>query len=388
MNLNNRLAIVLKIKLPVLCLVCITTVLFGLWPLNFHSENQVHWFHNQNGIQFHKQGVSSRFSKRGIVYSPERLDILSGSSAYRPTTIEICVESKSETHHGLGYILSFYDGKSQEPLIVAQWISHLVIRSRTNRRDSRNQYREIGLRNALRVNRRSLITLASGKESTEIYVNGELAQSFPKASFIGLNHIDGQLVLGNSSTGANPWAGNLYVLAIYDRQLLPEQIQQNYKNWTQIEETQMEPQNNPVAFYSFDERDGSYVHNNVDDKNHLRIPSTFAFLKRNILVPFWDDFVFSRGLVADVVINVFGFIPFGYCLITYLMIIRQSHRGLAYLATILSGACLSLVIEITQICLPTRHSSLLDLVCNTLGAVLGVALLNVCLHVSRNRARK
>jgi len=363
-------------KPSVLCIVCIITLLFGLWPFNFHSENQVNWLQNQDGIQFHRQGIL-KSSKRGIAYSPEQVDTPPQSSAYCPVTIEINVEPKKDPPNGLGYILSFYDGKPQEPLIIAQWLSHLVIRSRVNETNTRKKYREIGLTNALQQNTKSLITVASGEETTEIFVNGKFVQSFSRTSFIGLSNIKGKLVIGNSSTGAGPWEGNLYGLSIYDKLLSTEQIRQNYENWNQPGNSKSETQNNPFIMYAFNKQDDSHIRNLVDDKNHLVIPSIFTPLERKLLVPFWDDFKFSRGLISDVLINVFGFIPFGFCMAIYLIKNKHLHRGSAYMVTILSGACLSLIIEITQIYLPTRHSSSLDLVCNTVGAILGILLIRI-----------
>lgn len=357
----------------VLCIVCIIILLFGLWPFNFHSENQVHWLENQDGIQFHKQ-IKLKSSKRGIAYSPEQVDTPQ-SSVYCPVTIEINVESKKEPPNGLGYILSFYDGKSQEPLIIAQWLSYLIIRSRVNETNTRKKYREIDLRDAFQQNMKNLITIASGEETTDIFVNGKLAQSFSRTSFIGLSNIKGRLVIGNSSTGADPWIGNLYGLSIYDKLLSTEQIQQNYKNWNQHGNSRLEPQNDPFIMYAFNKEHDSQIHNLADDKNHLVIPSTFTPLARKLPVPSRDDFKFSRGLVSDVIINVFGFIPFGFCMAIYLIKNKHLHRGSAYMVAILSGACLSLIIEITQIYLPTRHSSSLDLVCNTAGAVLGILVI-------------
>jgi len=359
-------------RLSALCLVCAITLLFGLWPLDFRPDNQVGWLGSENGIQFHKHGVSSQSCRPGIVYSPNQVDIPSVASGYHPATIELWVEPKSSGGDGLGYILSFYDGRSQEPLIVGQWRSELVVRSRTDKTDSHRKYWEIDLRDGLRDGVRSLITVASGVESTEIYVNGEPAKSLSSASFFGLKQIVGRLVLGNSATGASPWMGNVYGVAIYDRNLSPGEVRQNYKEWAGAVNGPTDAENGPVIMYAFDERDGSCVRNLVEDKNHLVIPSTFTALKRNMLTPIWADFEFTGWGLVDVFINVFGFVPFGFCMAGYLAKGRGLERGWAYAVTMLSGFCLSLIIEMTQTYLPVRCSSFLDLACNTFGTILGV----------------
>ena len=47
--------------------------------------------------------------------------------------------------------------------------------------------------------------------------------------------------------------------------------------------------------------------------------------------------------------------------------------------TVLAGATLSLIIEISQMGLPTRTPSSLDLLCNTLGVALGIMVFRIIL---------
>ena len=76
----------------------------------------------------------------------------------------------------------------------------------------------------------------------------------------------------------------------------------------------------------------------------------------------------------DIVLNLLGFVPFGFLTFIYY---RGASTG-QWLRTIfiatLTGATLSLVIEVGQVWLPTRHSSLLDLALNTAGTGLGALL--------------
>ncbi|WP_373510828.1 VanZ family protein [Thiocapsa sp.] len=72
----------------------------------------------------------------------------------------------------------------------------------------------------------------------------------------------------------------------------------------------------------------------------------------------------------DIYVNFFGFIPFGVLLMLFF------GRRLSIVHIMLFGAALSLSIETMQILLP-RHPSVTDLVLNTLGAGVGVALARV-----------
>ena len=69
-----------------------------------------------------------------------------------------------------------------------------------------------------------------------------------------------------------------------------------------------------------------------------------------------------RG-VADAVLNVFLFMPLGLAL---------AYRGLDLLRAVPLGAALSIAIELAQLFIPGRDSSLGDVVTNTLGTAAGV----------------
>ncbi|AYH42169.1 VanZ family protein [Azoarcus sp. DN11] len=79
----------------------------------------------------------------------------------------------------------------------------------------------------------------------------------------------------------------------------------------------------------------------------------------------WPKYVRS----ADIVINVLGFMPFGFVLAPALPQRIGRAAGIA-LATLIA-ALLSFSMELTQNFLPTRVPSNIDLACNTTGAFLG-----------------
>lgn len=372
--LKNIFVSVPRIGILLLFLVYFIILFFGLYPFNFYPENNVHWLHGQNGIQFREGKVFSKSAKYGIVYTPNPIEISSGPPN-DTMAIEFFVQPEPGDYSGLAHILSFYDGKEQEPLIIGQWKSYLVIRSRIDKHESSHPYQESGLKDALITNLKSLITIVSGKEGTEIYINGKLAKSSSKISFNPIQHITGQLVLGNSPTGKNPWFGNLFGLSIYNTKLLAEQVKQNYIDWTLNEQkTELRASVSPVIMYTFEEEHNSYVYNQIDDKNVLIIPKKYKVLKRNILVPFWRIENLNKELVVDVVLNILGFIPLGYCTVDYLLQTRRFKKITAFFVTIISGSLTSLMIEVIQIYLPMRYSSSLDLICNFFGTFLGALL--------------
>src|SRR6185369_2612760 len=78
-----------------------------------------------------------------------------------------------------------------------------------------------------------------------------------------------------------------------------------------------------------------------------------------------------RIIYFDVVVNVLGYIPYGFLAAAAL---QPRLRGrAAFVAATASAAVLSLILEALQSYLPVRFASNVDAVCNVLGAALGAA---------------
>lgn len=375
-----------RLGLTVFALVTIVTLLFGLWPLNFFPENRVRWLTGRDGIQFYKPPGASRRAHGGVMYSDVPLDVRAGSQVFEPCTIEIYLESHGGKRGGLAHIVSFYDGRRLSPLIVGLWESYLTIRSRDNRKNAHDTYRDIGLKDGLIPNDERLITITSGPERADIYVNGELARSYNIRSLIGIEHFSGYLNLGNSAIGHNAWMGNLYGLALYDKQLTSEQVRQHYTLWAdrQVQvAAAIEPE--PMVLYTFAERTGASIRSRAGNNNELTIPATFRALKSYVVLQFWTDVDWDGGLAKDIIVNIAGFVPFALCMLVVLAgSTGTSHVHAAFL-TVLAGATLSLIIEASQLALPTRTPSSLDLLCNTAGAALGVLVFRIVTRVKTVR---
>jgi Na+/proline symporter len=127
-----------------------------------------------------------------------------------------------------------------------------------------------------------------------------------------------------------------------------------------------------MARYTFAEGSGKVIHNRAGAAPDLYIPRAFRLLHQPFLTPPWREFTFDRPYAIDVAINIAGFVPFGLILCAYLSWQRRWSR--AAILTILAGAAISLTIEVLQSFLPSRFSGVTDLITNTLGTALGVAL--------------
>jgi VanZ family protein len=80
----------------------------------------------------------------------------------------------------------------------------------------------------------------------------------------------------------------------------------------------------------------------------------------------------NRYMLRDVTLNIFIYMPLG--LVAVLAFRRRRSRAFAAMAAIAFGFLLSLSMELLQVYVPGRDSSLLDVLTNTLGAAAGACI--------------
>ena len=126
-----------------------------------------------------------------------------------------------------------------------------------------------------------------------------------------------------------------------------------------------------LALYRFNEGHGCLIRSAVPGGASFLMPSRLRAEKKLLKVsnPFHHK-------VRDLVVNFFGFVPIGFffCLRLAAMERRRFSMAAAALIAVAAGMLLSFCIEWAQVYLPTRDSSLTDLVVNTLGTAAGVLL--------------
>jgi glycopeptide antibiotics resistance protein len=119
------------------------------------------------------------------------------------------------------------------------------------------------------------------------------------------------------------------------------------------------------------------IHNVANSDETLTIPEIFKPVQRKFLSLPGPDFRWNWSFVQDVTINLLGFIPFGFFFSAFLIKTTNLRRGVSYLIVALVGAGLSLSIELIQAWLPTRDSSLIDVICNSGGTILGIVIFQI-----------
>jgi VanZ family protein len=340
--------------LPLICLAISMGLLFaGLWPFRFRPANNVHWIGGAPGLRFDKYGIASGKEPLFAPGGPVDLAL--------PFTIRMEVRPREEPSGSLPRILSAYDGDGRELFFLGQWRAELVVGILAGERLHRLIYRETGAGGPQKDVTVSIVVRSENHVLT-LFVDGVPVKTRSGVAFSLLSdkRAPAWMILGNSPSGESPWRGDLLSLSFYPKALSPGDI-----------ESRGTP---PVIRYGFSEGSGAVCHGGADSRYDLVIPSVFQAPKKGILVPPWRVQKFDRSFWRDVFVNILGFIPFGFVVYAWTSNRGERKIAMAMGTALLLGAGISLFIELLQVYLPTRDSSLTDVMNNVLGTYIGARL--------------
>lgn len=301
----------------------VVVLLAGLWPFDFFPSNKARLSKNGEGIDFYGRGIAYLY----------RADEALGAG---PASLDIFIEPGKEPSNYIAYIFtSYYNEK--EVFSLSQWRTNLILRSRPA--SGQVPLKEVFISDVLLKNTPVFLRISAGEGAITVKVNGK-ETVFKGITFKGADAKT--IVLGNSITGRNPFKGKIKSLAL--REASGEE-----------------------AIYPFEK-------NNSGRGARLEVSEKFIPLKRVALSSPVHDFHLKRYYFVDLFINIFGFVPFGFMtsLVLFRFISQKAFR--VYIAVFLFSFLLSLSIEVSQIWLPGRNSSMTDLISNSIGALLGLLL--------------
>lgn len=339
------------------CLFVLSYILpAGLWPLIPFVTNEVSWVENAESLRLGEH--STMRSESSFEWKP------SGDPEY--CSLEVLLESdRTDTSR---VILAFSTPDNPMQFRLAQSGDGLVVTRDLPGAQSRLTSVRLVVDSVFREGEAVLVSVTAGPDGTAIYLNGALAKLSPQ---FGLSARDftGSLLISSSPVAHGGWSGVLSGLAVYDRTISADEVLRNYHSWNTRKRPEDFPERGLVALYTFNERAGRVVHNQIAWGPDLYIPERFWVEHAVFLQPFWKEFDLRRGYLRDVFLNVAGFVPFGVAFCAYFSLRRKVNRALVI--TIVVGALLSLTIEFLQLYIPARSSSSTDLIMNTLGTAVG-----------------
>ena len=340
-------------------LLWIGLLVFGLWPFDFFPRNKVLWVDTGPGIIFDHYGQVYSLGRWSVqplpTEGPTKLSLefwLAPQAGYETFSAILCVCSS----------------RGQSDLIVAESGPDLVVVGHFRKRDGTSALRYLWYDGAAVTGERRFLTMTSGPEGTVLYLDGKPLRPDRYQDLLSENY-SGQLLIGHSPSGEQGWRRIVLGLALYDRLLSAQEVAIHYRLW---QENDMERLKNARALYTFEEEPGKVIRNGATSSApDLLVPQTFRRFRPRVagLSP-----PFKRSDIRDAMVNILGFIPFGFCLFLYLRMSRDFSVTRALWCAVLIGGLTSLAIETSQVFLPTRDSSALDLINNIIGSIAGSAL--------------
>lgn len=340
-----------------LCVLILCSFLIaGLWPFR-QISNDVTWIANQPGVHF---------GKHGIILSADALP--TGGS--EDCSIEMWVRPTGGEDSST--LLAFYGPSGGTGLSLHRSLTDLRLDRETGSGKPVQSYVDAVLHDGKLV----FLTVVSGSRGTSVFQNGVLAGGSSQLPVAG--DCSGSFGVGHSFKGHNSWQGDIQGLAIYRHELAPDEVLRNYQSWRTVGRPDERNSRRPEALYLFDEKSGNVVRDAGASGVSLIIPEQYQNIDRTWLQSPLGAFEFRWGYAEDILINIGGFVPFGFAVSAFLVSAGRVRKVAVW--AILGGLFVSLTIEILQVYLPTRSSDLTDVLTNTLGACLGATIYAIWQH--------
>jgi len=360
-NSNKRFKLLVVLSVTILLLV----LFFGLRGNGYKFSNDVTWIKDEPGI---------RFGNYGIVYAVIDKDhIKNNLSATQTFSIEIAIKPEGFNPDGFNLILSLHDGEDCNQLMVGQYKSYIVIMNGDDY-ENRRKIKRISADIFSKPSKKLLLTITTGDEGTKLFVDGKLIKA--KSDLILTIPVENipRLILGNSVYGNSPWRGEMYSLAFYANKLELETIENRFNSWSNTQVLPYTKNGKPILFFMFNERTGTQTTDYVTRIQKLNIPTSFLILEKRFLSPPWRYFKANKSFLMDFIVNLLGFIPLGFILCALCIQSRGIFQKKAILFSLILCFLISLCIEIAQAWIPSRSSLALDIILNTISALIGAML--------------
>ena len=275
----------------------------------------------ENGAIVQDDG-SLLFNAHGIALANSTQDDSAGAVAGNVFSVLTSVRSSSIDQEGPARIVSMSLNPNLRNFTIAQEKSDLAVRIR-RAGSNLNGLPEIIIPAVFLNDGWHDIETRIRPDAASVYVDGELRAQLTDETFTTESwDWTYPWSLGNEQTGNRPWLGEIR-----------------------------------TAQYCIDSACIDLMH-----QDRLHIPPTFW-------IGDWSRILDRRqlltGNLSDILVNVFGFVPFG-------LFLAWSRRPAIATTTALAIAfLLSLSLEFGQVIFEGRFTSIIDLICNTLGAGIG-----------------
>jgi len=372
-NIKFKLLLVLTLAMLLVLL------LFGLRGKDYHFSNDVSWMKDGPGIRFGNYGMAY-----AVIDDDPLKNILSRMESF---SMEMGVKPETFKTGGFNILLSLHDGKDSDQLIVGQYQSYFVVMNSDDYPHIR-KVKRVGANIFSKPHQKLLLTVTTGPGGTRLYIDGKLIQFRPDLILKIPKANPPRLTLGCTVHGSASWRGELYGLAFYPRELDAAAIGNHFKVWSRDQILPFSKSEDPFLFFAFNEHQGIQAMDQVAGTQKLNIPANYRILDKRFLSPPWQDFKLNGNFLMDFIVNLLGFMPFGFVLCALLIESGGVLREKAVLFSVVLCFLISLGLEVAQAWIPSRDSQMLDLILNTTGAWIAAIIYRHLFNMNRLFERK
>ncbi len=332
-------------------------------------------FSNDASIQ--NDGTGLRFQGNGLAFTAP-LAIAQASDQSMDATIVVAINPDPAATRGFQFISSITGDHPVDRWLLGQWHDRLLVMTGD---DYDHSEREPRLTTTIDDTADSYLLLAIrlDQSGAALYLNGERVSSQAVGISLPSDSSGLRVVLGNDQYGRHPWSGSIAGFALYEVAMDSVELKKQWRLWSQQQQFSELPRAGALIFYDFLNTEDGVILDGSGNGRHLQIPDDRVFI-----APRFADLELSSTSTTDLLVNLLGFVPFGYLLSLWLSD-RRSNRINLFVVCFCS-VLLSASIEFSQAWIPTRDSNLLDFLLNVSGALAGAGL-----HVaiaSRDRAQQ
>jgi hypothetical protein len=338
---------------------------FGIRLKDFSSDNNVLWS-SKGGLAF------KRFA---IAYTEGFFPDTQQNTGVNGLTVEMAIRPELvKRTESIKFILLIHAGENHDQFVIGQWRSTLII---MNGYDYSNAHRtpKIYLQLDKYEATPHLFTIVSTSAGTKVFVDGTLVKKNPDLVLkYPKDREQARMIIGNNLSGQRPWTGTMMGLALYDHDLADEDVKRHFRKWHQTVDVSAFHSDKPQLLYSFSKGNGNKIENRTGSDLDLIVPKKMTVFDKNILSLPKFTYLGIKSMSIDILVNLVGFIPLGFILIAILVLFDGIGDRTAIFIVVMIAFLFSLTIEIAQGWIPSRDSSTLDLVINSLGSGAGALI--------------
>jgi hypothetical protein len=350
---------------PLFVVVALATAWAGLDPKGYRFGNEV---------TLTPDGTGLGFARFGRIHTDPVVTVPRSEVTGRPGfSISIAFEPREVPDGEFPVVASLHSGSDDTQLILGLWRDHLIAMLGTDFAHRRLLPRVSADLSAMPV-RPILASVVASEAGAVLYVNGKPVDSNTQMRLaLPVEPEAARLVLGNSADASRPFSGTIQLFELQATSYGPEEVMDRYEAWRNGEGWPVARGRAPLLLFQLGDSTNGLVPNRGSLGAPLRIPESLPPLGRRALAgPVTFDPA-DGEMRRDVLVNFFGFLPLGIALAWVLGFAGRRAAVTVLLATAAAFAA-SFFIELAQAWMPTRDSSLRDLLLNTAGAAMGARL--------------